>query len=136
MLAQVLSIITLLPTQEPSCAPAPAGTRTVELRWKSDFGIGPLRRLASSHDWKQFYVNWLKVRYAYNIAKLNAAYGLESTSFTDLTESDFKTLDATREAVKKDDKDFWADFEDYLAAQVRGTCPASVASVAWKRSRT
>lgn len=107
----------------------------MELRWGKDFAAGDLRRLASSHDWKQFYVNWLKVRYAYNIAKLNAAYGLESTSFTDLTESDFKTLDAKREALKKDDKDFWPDFEAYLVAQVRESCPASVTSVAWKRSR-
>ncbi len=136
MLAQVLYAITLLPTQEPSCAAAPKGTGTVELRWGGDFAVGGLRRLGSSHDWKQFYVNWLKVRYAYNITKLNAAYGLESTSFTDLTESDFKTLDVKREAVQKDDKDFWVDFEAYLLVQVRESCPASVTSVAWKRSRT
>lgn len=108
----------------------------MELRWGRDFALSDLRRLSSSHDWKQFYVNWLKVRYAYNIARLNEAYGLESTSFTDLTESDFRRLDTQRAAVQKDDKDFWGDFEEYLLAQVRSACPAAVAKVAWKRSRT
>lgn len=136
MLAQVLYVVTLLPTEEPGCGRPPAGARAVELRWGRDFALSDLRRLSSSHDWKQFYVNWLKVRYAYNIARLNEAYGLESTSFTDLTESDFRRLDTQRAAVQKDDKDFWGDFEEYLLAQVRSACPAAVAKVAWKRSRT
>lgn len=136
MLAEIAYALSLLPSQEPACTAVPSGTRSVELRWAKQFAVGELRALTSSHDWKQFYVNWLKVRYAYNIGKLNAAYGLESTSFTDLTESDFKALDTNREAVQKDDKDFWTDFEAYLVSQVKESCPASVTSVAWKRSRT
>jgi hypothetical protein len=136
MLAEVVLTLALTPAQEPTCRAATSATRSVELSWMDPFDMVKLRALPSSHDWKQFYVNWLKTRYAYNIERLNKAYGLESTSFTDLTESDFKTLDRKLEAVQKDDREFWPEFEAYLAAAVKDVCPAAVAKVAWKRKRT
>ncbi|MBM3766019.1 MAG: hypothetical protein FJW32_11565 [Acidobacteria bacterium] len=55
---------------------------------------------------KQQYVQFLKDLYGYNIGALNAAYGIEAGSFTELLTYDFRKLDLTREAVKRDDASF------------------------------
>ncbi len=140
MLAPLLYTISLLPAQAeqvPSlCAAAPPRTESVEISWSLPTTPATIRRLPASHDWKQFYANWLKVKYNYQIAQLNAAYATDFTSFTDLTESDFASLDAARPAVRDDDRVFWPDLESYILAQLKPACPASVTKVAWKRSRT
>lgn len=84
-----------------------------------------LRRLPSATDGKQFYVLWLKDRYGYNIAKVNSAYGLEAASFTDLAESNFRTLDRGREAVRKDDAEFAIDLAEALRQRVEEMFQAS-----------
>jgi hypothetical protein len=46
-----------------------------------------IRRLPDEAPGKQQYVEFLKETYGYNIDRLNAAYGLEASSFTDLIRS-------------------------------------------------
>jgi hypothetical protein len=79
----------------------------------------------------------LKDRYAYNIARLNEAYGLEAAAFTDLVESDFRTLDRSRSAVKKDDADFYNVLEETLAQRVAtllSRCATGV-KIRWEAAR-
>jgi hypothetical protein len=71
----------------------------------------------------------LKDRYAYNIARLNEAYGLEAAAFTDLVESDFRTLDRSRSAVKQDDADFAKVLEETVAQRVAGLLESCAAGV-------
>jgi hypothetical protein len=86
----------------------------VSLVWGAKPSAETMRKLDSNSEGKQFYVLWLKDRYSYNIARLNEAYGLEAAAFTDLVESDFRTLDRSRSAVKKDDADFYQVLEETL----------------------
>jgi hypothetical protein len=140
MLGPLLYTLTLLPGDAERlgelCGAAPEKTEMVEIVWGREVTAAEVRALPSAHDWKQFYANWLKVKYRYQIAKLNAAYGTEFTSFTDLTESDFRGFDGKREAVRADDREFQGDFEAYLAGQIQAGCGAAVSKVAWKRKRT
>ncbi|MBM3754336.1 MAG: hypothetical protein FJW38_10195 [Acidobacteria bacterium] len=55
---------------------------------------------------RQQYVQFLKDLYGYNIGALNAAYGIEAGSFTELLTYDFRKLDLTRETVRRDDASF------------------------------
>lgn len=91
----------------------------LHLNWgKSTASAEVLRRLPSASEGKQFYVLWLKDRYGYNIARVNEAYGLEAASFTDLTESDFRTLNRTRPAVREDDAAFATELAEALRSRV------------------
>lgn len=101
-------------------------------------GAAELSTLNSASEGKQFYIGWLKDRYGYNIAKINEAYGLEMTSFSDLSESDFKKVDRTRKAVAEDDRLFLADLEVTLQQKVDEMFQACAAGLktAWKRNRT
>ncbi len=69
-------------------------------------GVAAIRRLGPDHAAKQQYVDFLKDQYAYNIGRLNQAYGLDSPSFTDLAAFPFAGLDAARQAVRDDDHAF------------------------------
>jgi len=110
----------------------------LELEWGGKTGATELARLSSAAEGKQFYVSWLKDRYSYNIARLNEAYGIESTSFSDLAESDFRNVDRTRVAVREDDRLFL----EYLASTMQQKVLEKFQScapgrkVAWKRNRT
>jgi hypothetical protein len=68
--------------------------------------VSAIRQSSSETPGKQMYVAYLKERYEYNIGRLNEAYGLEASAFTDLSESDFRTLDRKRPAVVEDDREF------------------------------
>lgn len=109
----------------------------IELRWGGDVSAATLALQPSSSDTKQFYIAWLKDRYAYNISKLNAAYGLEATSFSDLAESDFRRIDRARPAVRRDDAALLADLESLTLDRVRALVQSCtpVRKLAWKRSR-
>jgi hypothetical protein len=91
----------------------------VELEW----GQGPTARrlgaMAGETAGKQYDVAWLKDRYGYQIAKLNAAYGLEATSFSELLERDLGRVDRVREAVRRDDEDFLRDVREGVEAVVK-----------------
>ncbi len=110
----------------------------IELEWGQPTGAAEIATQPSSSDGKQFYIAWLKDRYNYNIAKLNEAYGLESTSFTDLTENDFRRVDRKRPAVAEDDKRFLEDLAAAVKQKVDDLFQACAPSrkTAWKRSRT
>ena len=82
---------------DPVCWTPPADTS----HW-----VAAIRKASSDSEGKQMYVSFLKERYGYNIGRVNQAYGLEASAFTDLAESDFRTLDPRREAVVNDDRDF------------------------------
>ena len=110
----------------------------IELDWGATTGAAQIATMSSASDGKQFYIAWLKDRYAYNISRLNEAYGLESTSFTDLTENDFSKVDRTRAAVKEDDRLFLIDLSATIKQKVDELfqrCSPS-AKTAWKRNRT
>ena len=55
---------------------------------------------------KQQYVQFLKDLYGYDIGRLNAAYGLDAGSFTELLTYDYRRLDLQRPAVRRDDDAF------------------------------
>jgi hypothetical protein len=138
MLAAVF-VLSLLPADAhrfaTACSVAPRGSDEVAIVWGKSTTASHIRQLPSTNDLKQFYANWLKVRYGYQIAKFNAAYGTEFTSFTDLTESTFANLDAARKPIQADDAEFQPEMEAYVAATVKPGCPDYVKRVAWKRSK-
>lgn len=110
----------------------------VELEWGDGAGAAAIATLPSSSEGKQFYIAWLKDRYRYNIAKINESYGTEATSFSDLSENDFRKIDRSRPAVAEDDKLFLSDLEEMLKQKVdklfQACSPAP--KTAWKRNRT
>lgn len=110
----------------------------VELEWGDGAGAAAIATLPSSSEGKQFYIGWLKDRYRYNIAKINEAYGTESTSFSDLSENNFSKVDRSRPAVAEDDKLFLSDLEGMLKQKVDELFQACspVPKTAWKRNRT
>lgn len=82
-----------------------------------------IRRLPDEAPGKQQYVEFLKEAYGYNIERLNAAYGLQASSFTDLYSFDYRALDRSREAVRRDDAAFLRALNEMLfteAAKVTG----------------
>jgi len=110
----------------------------LELEWGTTTGAPQIATMPSSADGKQFYIAWLKDRYAYNISRLNEAYGLDSTSFTDLTENNFLTVDRSRPKVVQDDRDFLTDLAATIKQRVDEMfqrCAPGV-KTAWKRNRT
>ncbi len=109
----------------------------LELVWGGEVSAASLATQPSASDSKQFYIAWLKERYAYNIAHLNAAYGLESTSFSDLAESDFRQLDRSRPAVREDDALFLGLLANMMLERVRNLLEPCTPGrkVVWKRSR-
>lgn len=114
------------------------GAVGAELAMGQETGAQQLATQASASEGKQFYIAWLKDRYGYNIAKINEAYGLEMTSFSDLSESDFRQVDRKRKAVDEDDRLFLADLESMLKLKVDEMFQACAAGLktAWKRNRT
>lgn len=76
-----------------------------------------IRRLPDEAPGKQQYVEFLKETYGYNIDRLNAAYGLEASSFTDLYSFDYRALDRSREAVRRDDGAFLRALNEMLFAE-------------------
>jgi hypothetical protein len=76
-----------------------------------------IRRLPDEAPGKQQYVEFLKETYGYNIDRLNAAYGLEASSFTDLYSFDYRALDRTRDAVRRDDAAFRRALNEMLVAE-------------------
>ncbi len=114
------------------------GAIGAELEMGQETGAQQLAVQASATEGKQFYIAWLKDRYGYNIAKINEAYGLEMTSFSDLSESDFRQVDRKRKAVAEDDRLFLADLESMLKQKVDEMFQACAAGfkTAWKRKRT
>ncbi len=122
-----------------ACEKAKAdGAVGAELVMGQETGAPQLATQASATEGKQFYIAWLKDRYGYNIVKINEAYGLEMTSFSDLSESDFRQVDRKRKAVAEDDRLFLADLESMLKRKVDEMFQACTAGLktAWKRNRT
>jgi hypothetical protein len=68
--------------------------------------VDAIRRLPEASPGKQQYVQFLKDEYGYQIDRLNAAYGLQCGSFTELLSMDYRSLDRGREAVVRDDAAF------------------------------
>ena len=129
----------LRPRIEKACADVKKNSAAgLQLEWGGDAGAGALRRLSSDSDGKQFYIAWLKDRYGYNVARVNQAYALESTSFSDLAESSFEKLDLTRVAVREDDAAFLVYLEATLKQRIDEMFQACAAGrkTEWKRNRT
>ena len=87
-------------------------------------GAGPahlalIRRLPDHAPGKQQYVEFLKETYGYNIDRLNAAYGLSASSFTELYSLDYRSLDITRTGVRQDDTTFLTRLNDLLFADAK-----------------
>ena len=100
----------------------------VEYTWS---GAGPahlglIRRLPDEAPGKQQYVEFLKETYGYNIDRLNAAYGLSASSFTDLYSLDYRSLDTTRPSVRRDDLAFLSSLNEVLLADARKVTGRSV----------
>jgi hypothetical protein len=76
-----------------------------------------IRRLPDEAPGKQQYVEFLKETYGYNIERLNDAYGLQASSFTDLYSFDYRALDRAREAVRRDDAAFLRGLNKVLFAE-------------------
>jgi len=76
-----------------------------------------IRSLPDEAPGKQQYVEFLKEAYGYNIDRLNAAYGLQASSFTDLYSFDYRALNRSREAVRRDDAAFLRALNETLFAE-------------------
>lgn len=76
-----------------------------------------IRGLPDEAPGKQQYVEFLKEAYGYNIDRLNSAYGLQASSFTDLYSLDYRALDRSREAVRRDDAAFLRGLNETLFAE-------------------
>ncbi len=90
-----------------------------ELSWGDPPSAAKMGAMPAASEGKQFYIGWLKDRYAYQISKLNAAYGLESTSFSDLESMDFKQVDRRRQAVIEDDQRFLNDLKGMIKQRMQ-----------------
>ena len=55
---------------------------------------------------KQQYVQFLKETYSYSIGDVNKAYGIDSTSFTDLGQFNWKAANLEGEKTRTDDEEF------------------------------
>jgi hypothetical protein len=75
-----------------------------------------VRALDAEADGKQQYLQFLKQTYSYNIDLVDAAYGVESTSFTDLASYRWTGFDTARPAVRKDDEAFLGWIAQVLCA--------------------
>jgi hypothetical protein len=78
--------------------------------------VNAVRAMREEAPAKQQYVQFLKDLYGYNIGALNAAYGIEAGSFTELLTYDFRKLDLTRETVRRDDASFLRVLTDAAVA--------------------
>ncbi len=94
---------------------------TVEYTWSGAGAthIAFIRRLPDEAPGKQQYVEFLKETYGYNIDRLNAAYGLSASSFTELYSLDYRSLDTTRPIVRQDDSVFLSTLNDLLFADAK-----------------
>lgn len=105
-----------------------------ELSWGDPPSAAKIGAMPAASEGKQFYIGWLKDRYGYQISKLNAAYGLESTSFSDLESMDFKQVDRRRQAVVEDDQRFLNDlkamFEQKMKQKFQACAPGR--KLVWK----
>jgi hypothetical protein len=92
---------------------------TAEYTWTgaTEAHLELIRRLPDEAPGKQQYVEFLKETYGYNIDRLNAAYGLQASSFTDLYSLDYRALDRGREAVRRDDAAFLRALNEMLVAE-------------------
>jgi|GEM_PF-6660162 len=81
--------------------------------------VDHIRALPAESDSRQAYVQFLKERYDYVVARLNEAYGLDAQSFTELTSLDFRRLDRSRKAVVEDDAEFVKSIRDVLLRVAR-----------------
>lgn len=89
-------------------------TAILDRRWV-DF----IRGLPAEADGKQAYIGFLKDRYQYTIARVNEAYGIDYSSFTDLTAFDFLSIERDRPVVVKDDEAFIQTMRD-IAVRISG----------------
>lgn len=92
--------------------------------------VDQVRRVTrSEHEGKQLYVQFLKDRHGYAIERVNAIYGLEAGSFTELVTHDFAATERAKETVRQDDEAFLTILAEQLETLVRETwrrvCPAS-----------
>ena len=55
---------------------------------------------------KQQYIQFLKETYSYSIGDVNNAYGIDSTSFTDLGQFNWKSARLEAERPRADDEEF------------------------------
>ncbi len=113
MFAAALVLITLAPWPDPFDAAFASRVRREGSSNEVVFKPAPAREWVSfvramreEAPAKQQYVQFLKDLYGYNIGALNAAYGIEAGSFTELLTYDFRKLDLSRETVKRDDASF------------------------------
>jgi len=81
--------------------------------------VDAVRGMQENAPAKQQYVSFLKDTYGYNIGTLNAAYGLEAGSFTELGSLDYRRLDRSRSAVQRDDAAFLKLLTEAALAAVR-----------------
>ena len=111
--AVALVVISLAPWPDPFDSaflrqlPRVAQAEDVEFRpAPSREWVHAVRRMREEAPAKQQYVQFLKELYGYNIGQFNQAYGLEAGSFTELLTYDYRRLDPTTPAVRRDDAAF------------------------------
>lgn len=81
--------------------------------------VGLVRSFTRGEEGKELYVQFLKDRYGYTIARVNEAYGTDVASFTELITMRFG-------GVAEDDAAFLAEMKSSWTAVVRAACKAGV----------
>ena len=75
-------------------------------RWILPPVAAELRLRSGTSEGKQIYIGFLKTKYGYQISKVNAEYGTDAQSFTELLELPLPQVDLSRPAVRRDDAEF------------------------------
>lgn len=126
MLVAALVVITLAPWPDPFDAAFASRIRRDGASSEVEFRPAParawvdaVRAMREEAPAKQQYVQFLKDLYGYNIGALNAAYGIEAGSFTELLTYDFRKLDLSRETVRRDDASFLRVLTDAAVAATK-----------------
>ena len=96
-----------------ACAvPKPAGF--VGYRWRLPAVAAELRQMTGESPGKQIYIAFLKSKYGYQIVKLNADYGTDAQSFTELLDSPMKR------GLSAHDQEFEAPIRKEMADEILG----------------
>ena len=89
--------------------------------------VGRVRRFTGGEEGKELYVQFLKDRHGYAIARVNELYGTDVASFTELLTHGFAGLNRAAAEVRADDAAFLEEMTGRWRSVVARACRADFA---------
>lgn len=86
--------------------------------------VGLVRGFTGGEEGKELYVQFLKDRHGYAVARVNEIYGTDVASFTELLTERFPRVDRARREVQADDGAFLEELKGRWRAVVGQVCRA------------